>query len=335
MIDGSPDTLGRRCCGRRSANWEHPIDAGRAVPQLRLVRRHPGRAGNVRDGDYFAVMAADLQEPPELLVAVRRAARDGRGRPGARGPPGPRPTRPPARPPPACSGGCTAGSCNPRCRRGVRRVRLQPDGAHRRSSSSRRRTRLSSACSCGSASGARRSTTSAGRGPTAGADGPWPRRCATCPTACSPSPTCPIRILLAAGVVGCVLVTVFAVVELVAWGLGLIDVAGYTPLILSVLFIGFLLTFSLGIVGSYVWRTYDNTKRRPLIDRAVRRPLRGGRSWLTRVRPPAGDLRIDPGRPGHADLGLRPRAARGRRRARTATSATACSSRTTSCSATG
>ncbi len=88
----------------------------------------------------------------------------------------------------------------------------------------------------------------------------------------------PIRALVAGGVFGCVVVTVVAAIVAVTWALGLIDVAGYTPIILSVLFVGFLLTFSLGIVGSYVWRTFDNTKRRPLtVEQSVHRfgPIRG------------------------------------------------------------
>jgi hypothetical protein len=31
-----------------------------------------------------------------------------------------------------------------------------------------------------------------------------------------------------------------------------------------VLLVGFVLILGLGIVGSYVWRTYENTKHRPL-----------------------------------------------------------------------
>ena len=49
----------------------------------------------------------------------------------------------------------------------------------------------------------------------------------------------------------------------------------------SILFVGFVLTFGLGIVGSYVWRTYENTKRRPLTvapDRVERVHRRTSRS---------------------------------------------------------
>ena len=74
----------------------------------------------------------------------------------------------------------------------------------------------------------------------------------------------PIRMLLAIGLVGCLATIVIAVVVLVAWAVGLVDVAGYTPIMLAIVFVGGMLTFGLGIVGSYVWRTYENTKRRPL-----------------------------------------------------------------------
>lgn len=74
----------------------------------------------------------------------------------------------------------------------------------------------------------------------------------------------PIHVLLLVGAIASTLVAVAGVVVFAAWASGLITVAGYTPLLLSVLFIGAFLIFSMGVVGSYVWRTYDNTKQRPL-----------------------------------------------------------------------
>ena len=44
---------------------------------------------------------------------------------------------------------------------------------------------------------------------------------------------------------------------------GLIDVPGYTPLMLVILLSATCLLLGLGVVGSYVWRTYENSKRRP------------------------------------------------------------------------
>jgi glycosyltransferase involved in cell wall biosynthesis len=73
----------------------------------------------------------------------------------------------------------------------------------------------------------------------------------------------PITLIIALGVVGVVVSTVSALAVLVAWATDQIDVAGYTPLILAVFFMTSLIIIALGIVGSYVWRTYENSKGRP------------------------------------------------------------------------
>lgn len=44
---------------------------------------------------------------------------------------------------------------------------------------------------------------------------------------------------------------------------GAIEVQGYTAIMLTILFSASLILLGLGIVGNYVWRTYENTKRRP------------------------------------------------------------------------
>ena len=41
-------------------------------------------------------------------------------------------------------------------------------------------------------------------------------------------------------------------------------VPGYAATILVVLFFGAFNALGLGIIGSYVWRAFENTKRRPL-----------------------------------------------------------------------
>lgn len=53
-------------------------------------------------------------------------------------------------------------------------------------------------------------------------------------------------------------------VVLVAKLAGLIEVPGYAATILTVMFFGGLNSLGLGVVGEYVWRTYENTKGRPL-----------------------------------------------------------------------
>jgi len=41
-------------------------------------------------------------------------------------------------------------------------------------------------------------------------------------------------------------------------------VPGYTATVLAVLFFSALNLFGLGVIGSYVWRGFENTKARPL-----------------------------------------------------------------------
>jgi glycosyltransferase involved in cell wall biosynthesis len=81
----------------------------------------------------------------------------------------------------------------------------------------------------------------------------------------------PIRFLLFVGIIGCGAVVAAAAAVATTWALDLTTVPGYTPIMLAILLVGFVLILGLGIVGSYVWRTYENTKRRPLtIQQSVR-----------------------------------------------------------------
>ncbi len=74
----------------------------------------------------------------------------------------------------------------------------------------------------------------------------------------------PIRFLLFSGLLGSLAVIATALVVAAAWWFDVTNVPGYTPIMLAVLLVGFVLILGLGIVGSYVWRAYENTKRRPL-----------------------------------------------------------------------
>jgi glycosyltransferase involved in cell wall biosynthesis len=73
----------------------------------------------------------------------------------------------------------------------------------------------------------------------------------------------PILVLAGVGAVGACLTLVAALVVLVARLTGGIDQAGYTPLMLAILFSTFSMLFGMGVVGSYVWRTFENSKGRP------------------------------------------------------------------------
>lgn len=73
----------------------------------------------------------------------------------------------------------------------------------------------------------------------------------------------PVAAIAATGVFGIVASIAISTAVFVAWIGGAIHVPGYTPLMLVVVFMGSLILFALGIASSYVWRTYENTKRRP------------------------------------------------------------------------
>jgi glycosyltransferase involved in cell wall biosynthesis len=73
----------------------------------------------------------------------------------------------------------------------------------------------------------------------------------------------PIRLLTGVGIVGLLVSLVFSAVVLAARAWGFIDVPGYSATILVITFFAALNCFGLGIIGSYVWRAFENTKGRP------------------------------------------------------------------------
>jgi glycosyltransferase involved in cell wall biosynthesis len=73
----------------------------------------------------------------------------------------------------------------------------------------------------------------------------------------------PITLLTGIGLVGGALTLLASVGVFLAWVFDMIQQPGYTPLMLVILMSTFTLLFGLGIVGSYVWRTYENSKGRP------------------------------------------------------------------------
>lgn len=74
----------------------------------------------------------------------------------------------------------------------------------------------------------------------------------------------PIRLLGILGAIGLLTSATLSIVVLVARLLGWISVPGYAATVLVVTFFAALNTFGLGVIGSYVWRTFENTKGRPL-----------------------------------------------------------------------
>jgi glycosyltransferase involved in cell wall biosynthesis len=74
----------------------------------------------------------------------------------------------------------------------------------------------------------------------------------------------PVRMLSAFGLLGVVASIALGLVVLVMKIQGGIPVPGYAATMLTVMFFGGINALGLGIVGSYAWRAYENTKARPL-----------------------------------------------------------------------
>lgn len=73
----------------------------------------------------------------------------------------------------------------------------------------------------------------------------------------------PIKLLIRIGAIGTAFVAALGVVVMAARLNGLIDVPGYAMTILTIALLGSMNLLGLGIVGVYAWRTYENTKQRP------------------------------------------------------------------------
>lgn len=74
----------------------------------------------------------------------------------------------------------------------------------------------------------------------------------------------PIRLLMGVGTLALVTAIFFSLMILVAKISGWVAVPGYAATIVTILFFGAINTLGLGVVGSYAWRAFENTKGRPL-----------------------------------------------------------------------
>ena len=73
----------------------------------------------------------------------------------------------------------------------------------------------------------------------------------------------PVRMLWLVGLLGLAVGTVVAILVVIARAAGAVSVPGYTATILAIVFFGSFNMVGLGIIGSYVWRAYDTVKGRP------------------------------------------------------------------------
>lgn len=73
----------------------------------------------------------------------------------------------------------------------------------------------------------------------------------------------PIRFLYFIGLTGIVLSALLALIVVITKLSGAIPIPGYTTTIIVIVFFAALNAMGLGIIGSYVWRAFENTKIRP------------------------------------------------------------------------
>lgn len=261
VVDGSPDGC-----------YELLRQALPTVPfasKLLLHSRNFGSFAAVRTGlaagtgDHFAVMAADLQEPPQLVVEMERrlatdavdvviGTREGRGDPLA------------SRfasalfwwlyrryvVPEMPAGGVDVFACNRAFRDELLRMQERHSslvaqvfwlGFRRAFVPYRRQERRHGKSSWS-----------------------WQRKVAYMSDSIFSFTDLPIRLLIRVGAAASLVSGLFALLVIAGRLSGSITVPGYAMTVLSIIFFGALNLFALGIVGSYSWRTYENTKSRPL-----------------------------------------------------------------------
>ena len=73
----------------------------------------------------------------------------------------------------------------------------------------------------------------------------------------------PIRLLSFIGILGIALSVILAGITVFAKWSGRVAVPGYSTTVLLIVFFGGLNSLGLGLIGEYVWRTFENTKGRP------------------------------------------------------------------------
>jgi len=261
VVDGSPD--------RSYPILRDRLPAAGFPSQLICLSRNFGSFAAIRmgleagRGPYYAVLAADLQEPPELVVSFFRTlesepfditigTRETRGDPWAQTLPANLFWKLYRRfvQPEVPLGGVDVFGCNLAVRDALLRLRESNStligllfwlGFRRKSIPYARRPRI------------------AGRSAWT-----FRRKLRYLLDSCFSLTDLPVTLIMAIGLIGSASSILISAVVFVAWLAGVIQVPGYTPVILVMLNSFMATMLALGIMGSYVWRTFENTKGRPL-----------------------------------------------------------------------
>lgn len=73
----------------------------------------------------------------------------------------------------------------------------------------------------------------------------------------------PIRFISLAGFVTAALGVLYSITIVASWALHSTPFSGWAPLMIAVLVVGGLIMVMLGIIGEYVWRIYDEVRKKP------------------------------------------------------------------------
>jgi glycosyltransferase involved in cell wall biosynthesis len=261
VVDGSPD--------RSYPILRDRLPAAGFPSQLVCLSRNFGSFAAIRmgletgQGPYYAVLAADLQEPPELIVSFFRTlesepfdvtigTRETRGDPLMQTvlanlfwklyrrfvqPEVP-------------LGGVDVFGCNLAVRDALLRLRESN----------------STLIGLLFWLGFRRKSIPYARRPRAVGRSAWTfrRKLRYLMDSCFSLTDLPVAVIMAIGLIGTVTSALLSAVVFIAWLADMIQVPGYTPVILVMLNSFMATMLALGIMRSYVWRTFENTKGRPL-----------------------------------------------------------------------
>lgn len=73
----------------------------------------------------------------------------------------------------------------------------------------------------------------------------------------------PIRFISYAGIVTSALGVLYSISIVVSWLAGRTPFSGWAPLMIAVLLVGGMIMVMLGIIGEYIWRIYDEVRKKP------------------------------------------------------------------------
>lgn len=272
VIDGSPDGSRQLLLAALTTSKleARVVDHSRNFGSFAAIRTGMGFAR----GERIAVMAADLQEPPELVVkflrrlatgevdvlAGERVSRDDRGD--------------------------TASKLYWRLYRRFVLGEIPPDGVDVFACTATVRDVICSLESVHTSLvaqlfwvGFRRELVPYGRLPSPG-ESSWTlrRKLRYLSDSVFAFTDLPVRVLWMLGILGLTLAVLVALLVLTARLVGAITVPGYAPTILVLVFFASLNLLGLGIIGSYVWRAYETAKGRPgaIVRDVVELPGAGG-----------------------------------------------------------